>query len=48
MWTILSSPLTLSLNFSASDIIDWVWPIITNTEAIAVNQVWGSGIHIFG
>ena len=39
MWTILSSPLTLSINFSDASIVDLIWPIITNTEAIAVNQV---------
>jgi hypothetical protein len=44
MWTVLSSPLTLSLNFSASEIVDSVWPIITNTEAIAVNQEWAGDL----
>ena len=40
MWTVLSSPLTLSLNFSNTEVVDAVWPIITNTEAIAINQAW--------
>ena len=44
MWTILSSPLTLSVNFSDAAIVDSVWPIITNTEAIAVNQAWAGSI----
>lgn len=40
MWTILSSPLILSLNFSDTPVVDAVWPIITNTDAIGVNQAW--------
>lgn len=40
MWCILSSPLTLSFDFADTDVVDAVWPIVTNTEAIAVNQDW--------
>ena len=44
MWTILSSPLVLSLNFSDAAVVDAVWPIITNTDAIGVNQAWAGSI----
>jgi hypothetical protein len=40
MWTIMSVPLVLSLNFSDATVIDAVWPIISNSEAIDVNQAW--------
>ncbi len=44
MWTLLSSPLTLSLNFSNTAVVDSVWDIITNTEMIAVDQAWAGSI----
>jgi hypothetical protein len=44
LWCILSSPLTLSFDFSNQEIVDKAWPIITNTEAIDVNQMWASSI----
>eukprot|EP01052_Picozoa_sp_SAG31_P006596 SAG31_NODE_304_length_18019_cov_10.386440_11_plen_363_part_00 len=37
---ILSSPLILSFDPTNATAIDRVWPIITNTEAIAVNKAW--------
>ena len=37
---ILSSPLILSLDPTNATAIDSVWPLITNTEAIAVNKLW--------
>ena len=40
LWTILSSPLTLSMNFDNSSLVDSVWDVITNVNAIAVNQAW--------
>eukprot|EP00038_Savillea_parva_P008836 m.179517 g.179517 ORF g.179517 m.179517 type:complete len:497 (-) comp14778_c0_seq1:22-1512(-) len=40
MWCILSSPLTLSLDFRNDSAVDSVWDIITNTAAIDVNQAW--------
>eukprot|EP01060_Flectonema_neradi_P036085 TRINITY_DN6848_c0_g1_i1.p1 TRINITY_DN6848_c0_g1~~TRINITY_DN6848_c0_g1_i1.p1 ORF type:complete len:433 (+),score=74.42 TRINITY_DN6848_c0_g1_i1:57-1301(+) len=39
-WCIVSSPLTLGMDMSNDTVMDRVWPIITNTEAIAVNQAW--------
>ena len=44
MWCILSSPLTLSLNFSDTAVVDAVWPIISNVEAIAINQAWAGSM----
>jgi hypothetical protein len=40
MWSIMSVPLVLSLNFSDAAVVDAVWPIISNSEAIDVNQAW--------
>ena len=37
-WCIVSSPLTLSHDVNNDTITDFIWPIISNTEAIAVNQ----------
>jgi hypothetical protein len=37
---ILSSPLILSFDPTNATAIDSVWPLITNTEAIAVNKLW--------
>lgn len=39
-WCIVSSPLILAFNLSDSDRHDLVWDIITNKEAIQVNQAW--------
>mmetsp|Transcript_62276 Transcript_62276/g.131662 ORF Transcript_62276/g.131662 Transcript_62276/m.131662 type:complete len:436 (+) Transcript_62276:88-1395(+) len=39
-WCIVSSPLTLSHDVNNDTIMDEVWPIISNTEAIAINQAW--------
>jgi hypothetical protein len=36
----LSAPLTLGFDVRNSTTMDFAWPIITNTEAIAVNQDW--------
>ena len=40
LWCVLSAPLTLSLDFTNKSATDSVWPIITNTHALAVNQAW--------
>lgn len=40
MWCIMSAPLILSLDVTNSTKMDAAWPIISNTEAIAVNQAW--------
>ena len=40
LWCVLSSPLTLSMDFANRTRVDSVWPVITNTDAIGVNQAW--------
>ena len=37
-WAIVSAPLILGLNLSDAATVDAVWPIISNAEAIAINQ----------
>jgi len=39
-WAIVSSPLTLSHDPNDDKVMDRIWPIIANKEAIAVNQAW--------
>jgi len=39
-WCITSSPLTLSHDVNDDKVMDEVWPIISNREAIAINQAW--------
>ena len=39
-WCITSSPLILGYDLRDGATTDRVWPVIANTEAIAVNQVW--------
>ena len=39
-WAIVSSPLILSLDTTDDRAMDAAWPIIANSEAIAVNQAW--------
>merc|ERR1712032_579163 len=39
-WAIVSSPLTLSHDVNNDTIMDEIWPIIANKEAIAVSQVY--------
>ena len=39
-WCIVSSPLFLSFDVTNDELVDRVWPIIPNTEAIAINQQW--------
>ena len=39
-WAIVSSPLILSHDVNNATVMDAVWPIISNREAIAVNQAW--------
>lgn len=39
-WCIISSPLILSHDTTNSTITDSIWDIISNKEAIAVNQAW--------
>merc|ERR1711871_652862 len=39
-WCIISSPLILAYNLSDSARHDLMWDIITNKEAIQVNQIW--------
>lgn len=47
-WAIVSSPLILSHDMLNDTVTDIIWPVIANTEAIAVNQAWhGSAGGIF-
>ncbi len=39
-WCVTSSPLVLGLDVRDDAVMDAMWPIVSNTEAIAVNQVW--------
>jgi alpha-galactosidase len=39
-WVIVSSPLTLSHDVNNDTIMDDIWPIISNKEAIAVSQTY--------
>ena len=39
-WCIVSSPLILSHDVNNASLVASIWPIISNTEAIAVNQAW--------
>ena len=39
-WAIVSSPLTLSHDVTNQTITDYIWPVISNPEAIAVNQAY--------
>jgi hypothetical protein len=39
-WCIVSSPLILGLDVTDDARLDSVWDIVSNTEAIAVNQAW--------
>ena len=39
-WCVVSSPLVLGLDVTNATKMDGVWDIISNKEAIAVNQNW--------
>jgi alpha-galactosidase len=39
-WCIISSPLMISFDVTNDDLLDRIWTIISNTEAIAINQAW--------
>ena len=39
-WAIVSSPLILSHDTTDDTVSDEIWPIISNTEVIAVNAAW--------
>jgi hypothetical protein len=46
-WAVLSSPLILGLDLTNTSEYDMWWPIISNTEAIAINQAWaGEAGHL--
>eukprot|EP00664_Eupelagonemidae_sp_cell27_P000185 gene186-5185_t len=40
LWCVVSSPLVLSFDLMDDDKMDRLWDVITNREAIAVNQAW--------
>jgi len=39
-WAIVSSPLTLSMDVNNDTVMDAVWPVITNPEALEVSRSW--------
>lgn len=39
-WAIVSAPLVLGFDLRDDAVMDRVWPVISNQEAIAVNQQW--------
>lgn len=39
-WSIVSSPLVLSMDVNDDAVMDQVWEIVSNKEIIAVNQAW--------
>ncbi|GMH62596.1 hypothetical protein TL16_g03510 [Triparma laevis f. inornata] len=39
-WAIVSSPLTLSHDVNNATVMDDIWDLISNKEAIEINQVW--------
>merc|ERR1712048_404072 len=39
-WVITSSPLILGYDLNKEDVTDKIWDIISNKEAIAINQAW--------
>lgn len=48
-WAIVSSPLIIGANVTDAPTMEFIWPIISNTEAIAVNQEYAgdSGTIIY-
>lgn len=40
MWVITSSPLILSVDLTNPTVLSRIWPIVSNREAISVNQHW--------
>lgn len=48
-WAIVSAPLILGMNLSDTPTVDTFWPIISNSEAIAINQEYAgfSGSRFF-
>jgi len=46
-WAVLSSPLVLGIDVTNRTEYDMWWPIVSNTEAIAINQQWaGEAGHL--
>ena len=39
-WAIVSAPLVLSVDLTNNAMLDRIWPIVANREAVAVNQHW--------
>ena len=40
MWCIVSAPLVLSFDVTVGEVVDAVWPILSNSEAVSINQRW--------
>ena len=47
-WAVVSSPLVLGLDVRDAALVDSVWDIIANEEALAVNRAWAgaAGRHV--
>lgn len=45
-WCIVSSPLVLGLDVRDGAVLDAVWPVISNTEALAVNRAWAGSAGV--
>jgi len=39
-WCVISSPLLLSTALADNAVMDAIWPIVSNTDAIRINQMW--------
>jgi alpha-galactosidase len=42
-WCVTSSPLVLGLDVRSPQVMDAAWPIISNREALAINEAWAGG-----
>eukprot|EP00038_Savillea_parva_P011730 m.199659 g.199659 ORF g.199659 m.199659 type:complete len:667 (+) comp20803_c0_seq1:35-2035(+) len=40
LWCVISAPLILGADLSNTEIMDRIWPTVTNTEALAINDAW--------
>ena len=40
LWSIISAPLILGADLTDQSMMDRIWPTITNTDALAINDAW--------
>ena len=43
LWAVTSAPLILGLDLRDARAVDFAWPLITNTEVLAVHAAWPAG-----